>query len=62
MSAWLKEGATVYAFCHAPDQTYAPPICRGLYDRINARVLLDPLPWDEADRETRVKYTQATLF
>ena len=62
MAAWLKEGATVYAFCHAPDQTYAPPICRGLYDRIAARVPLDPLPWDEADRETPAKYTQATLF
>ena len=62
MAAWLKEGAKIYAFCHAPDQTYAPPICRGLYDRIAARVPLDPLPWDEADRETPAKYTQATLF
>jgi uncharacterized protein YecE (DUF72 family) len=62
MAAWLKAGATVYAFCHSPDQTYAPPICRGLHERIAARVPLDPLPWDDADRTAPASYTQATLF
>jgi uncharacterized protein YecE (DUF72 family) len=62
MAVWLKERATVYAFCHAPDQTYAPPICRGLFDRVAARAKIDPLPWDDADRTTPVTYTQASLF
>jgi uncharacterized protein YecE (DUF72 family) len=54
MAAWLKEGATVYAFCHSPDQTYAPPICRGLLIALQC-VPLDPLPWDEADRDTPIQ-------
>ena len=62
MAAWLKEGATVYAFCHSPDQTYAPPICRGLYDRVAARVTVDPLPWDGAEQGSDLTYTQDTLF
>jgi uncharacterized protein YecE (DUF72 family) len=62
MATWLKEGASVYAFCHSPDQTYAPPICRELYERIAARVPLDPLPWDDADRAAPASYTQASLF
>ncbi len=62
MATWLKEGATVYAFCHAPDQTYAPPMCRELYDRLAARVALDPLPWDETRQDDLSSYTQASLF
>jgi hypothetical protein len=33
-----------------------------LFDRVAARVPLDPLPWDEADRDTPANYTQASLF
>ena len=62
MAAWLKEGAAVYAFCHSPDQTYAPPICRELYQRVAARVQIHPLPWDDADRAAPANYTQASLF
>ncbi len=50
MAGWLKEEATVYAFCHCPDETYSPQICRELHQRIAARVKLDPLPWDEAGK------------
>jgi uncharacterized protein YecE (DUF72 family) len=62
MATWLNEGATVYAFCHAPDQTYAPPICRELYDRIAARAPLEPLPWDEAGQDDVASYTQTSMF
>ena len=62
MAGWLKEEATVFAFCHCPDETYSPQICRELHQRVAARVKIDPLPWDEADREAPVNYTQASLF
>lgn len=62
MAAWLKEGATVYAFCHSPDQTYAPPICRELHGRVAARAQIDPLPWDDAGQDDLSSYTQASFF
>jgi uncharacterized protein YecE (DUF72 family) len=62
MAQWLAEGATVFAFCHCPDQTYAPPICRELHRRIAARTKIDPLPWDGADQGSDLTYTQGTLF
>ena len=51
MAGWLKEEATIFAFCHCPDETYSPQICRELHQRVAARVKIDPLPWDEAGRQ-----------
>ncbi len=50
MAGWLKEEATIFAFCHCPDETYSPQICRELHQRVAARVKIDPLPWDERQR------------
>jgi len=46
-AGWLGEGADVYAFCHCPDETQSPLICRDLHRRVAARAGIDPLPWDE---------------
>jgi uncharacterized protein YecE (DUF72 family) len=62
MAVWLKEGATIYAFCHSPDQAYAPPICRELHQRVAARVQIDPLPWDDVGQDDTSSYTQASFF
>jgi uncharacterized protein YecE (DUF72 family) len=62
MARWLKEDATVFAFCHCPDETFSPQICRELQQRVSARVKIDPLPWDEADHKAPICYTQASLF
>ena len=62
MAGWLKEEATVYAFCHCPDETYSPQICQELHQRVAARVPIDPLPWDEARQDDVSSYTQASMF
>jgi uncharacterized protein YecE (DUF72 family) len=50
----------VYAFCHCPDETVSPQICRELHRRVAARVDIDPLPWDSAADETKLE--QGRLF
>ncbi|HLF28663.1 MAG TPA: DUF72 domain-containing protein [Anaerolineae bacterium] len=60
LAAWLREGIDVYAFCHAPDVTVSPQICRALYERVAARVQVDPLPWDTP--ESGVKVEQSRLL
>ncbi len=62
MAQWLREDATVFAFCHCPDQTYAPQICRELHSRVAARVEIGPLPWDTAGQADISSYTQGTLL
>ena len=47
---WLRDGADVFAFCHCPDETHSPALCRDLHARIAARVEVAPLPWDAADQ------------
>jgi uncharacterized protein YecE (DUF72 family) len=62
MAQWIKEDATIFAFCHCPDETQSPLICRELHWRVAARVTIDPLPWDDARRDDIPPYTQASLF
>ncbi len=62
LSGWLDEGTTVFAFCHCPDETYSPSICRELHQRVSARTTIDPLPWDQTGRDDLSAYTQASLF
>ncbi len=50
LAGWLKEGADVFAFCHCPDETQSPLICRELHRRVAARVMIEPLPWNDVDR------------
>jgi len=60
LAGWMKEGADVYAFCHCPDETQSPLICRELHRRVAARVEIDPLPWD--GRASQASIEQRRLF
>lgn len=50
IAGWLQAGADVFAFCHCPDETQSPAICRALHTRVGQRVEVASLPWDEADQ------------
>ena len=60
LASWLRDGADVYAFCHCPDETQSPHICRDLHRRVSARAPIDPMPWDSAGEDAVQK--QAALF
>lgn len=60
LANWLDEGIEVYAFCHCPDETISPQICRELHRRIAARTTIDALPWDNIGDEFEGK--QARLL
>lgn len=59
IAAWLREGTTVYAFMHCPDEARSPELCRALYQRLAPLVPIPPLPWAAGDDEPPV---QAPLF
>jgi uncharacterized protein YecE (DUF72 family) len=61
-AGWLKEGADIFAFCHCPDETQSPQICRELQQRVAARIKIDPLPWDDVSRGDISTYQQGSLF
>jgi len=42
---WLKQGITVYVFCHCPFEIHSPAICFALYERVRAQASLPPMPW-----------------
>ncbi|HLQ28598.1 MAG TPA: DUF72 domain-containing protein [Ktedonobacteraceae bacterium] len=44
MAQWLKQGITLYVFCHCPFEVHSPEICLALYQRVKALVSLPPLP------------------
>ena len=60
LAGWLTEGADIYAFCHCPDETMSPHLCRELHRRVAARAPIDPLPWDVADEAS--SFAQGRLF
>ncbi|GHO55358.1 DUF72 domain-containing protein [Ktedonobacter robiniae] len=62
MGAWLKQGTTVYAFCHCPFEEHSPAICRELYTRIKTYVPLPSLPWETEPSATETQPTQGRLF
>jgi uncharacterized protein YecE (DUF72 family) len=45
LGQWLKQGKTLYVFCHCPDEARTPALCAALYQRVQAFVTLPPLPW-----------------
>ncbi|MGB8344085.1 MAG: DUF72 domain-containing protein [Ktedonobacteraceae bacterium] len=50
IAQWLKQGMTVYVFCHCPFEKHSPDICAALYQHVGALQPLPPLSWqDEAD-------------
>jgi uncharacterized protein YecE (DUF72 family) len=47
-AGWLADGADVFFFCHCPDDSIDPWLCRALHQRINLITPIAPLPWDQA--------------
>jgi uncharacterized protein YecE (DUF72 family) len=45
IAQWLKQGTTVYVFCHCPFEKHSPGICADLYQRVKAVAPLPALPW-----------------
>lgn len=45
LGQWLKQGSTLYVFCHSPLEEHAPNICAEMYRRVQALVPLPALPW-----------------
>jgi uncharacterized protein YecE (DUF72 family) len=43
----MKQGATAYVFCHSPENLTAPHICREFQRRLEARIEVPPLPWNQ---------------
>lgn len=48
---WLKQGRTLFIFCHCPFEEHSPAICATLYQKIRAEVPLPTLPWPSAASE-----------
>jgi uncharacterized protein YecE (DUF72 family) len=57
---WLKQGTTVYVFCHCPFEKHSPEICAALYQRVSALVPLPPLIWQQEAKDTEIQ--QPRLF
>lgn len=57
LSRWLKQGVTLYVFCHCSVDEQAPLLCAELYQRVKALAPLPPLPW-----QLPAAITQPELF
>ncbi len=44
LAQWIKQGITVYVFCHCPYEVHSPEICYALYRKVSALTPLPPLP------------------
>lgn len=55
----MKQGASVFVFCHSPDNLIAPEICREFHRRIAFKVNIPPLPWNEIKPSS---FEQGALF
>lgn len=60
ISQWLKQGITVYAFCHCPFEKHSPEICAELYRRVNALIPLPSLIWQPEAKDNEIQ--QLHLF
>jgi uncharacterized protein YecE (DUF72 family) len=56
MGQWLKQGITLYVFCHCPYEVHSPEICHALHQQVSSFSPLPPLP-GQADQPQ-----QARLF
>lgn len=57
---WLKQGTTVYAFCHCPFEIHSPEICAALYQRVSKLVQLPPLALHQETKDSDIQ--QNRLF
>ena len=58
ISAWLREGTTVYWFMHCPEESRSPRLCRTFQRQLAALGAVPPLPW--VDDEPPIQ--QISLF
>ncbi len=57
---WLKQGITVYVFCHCPFEKHSPEICAALYQRVSALVPLPPITSQQETNDSDIQ--QQRLF
>lgn len=57
---WLKQGTTVYVFCHCPYEVHSPEICLALYQRVSTLVPLPQLTWQQETHDPEIH--QQRLF
>jgi uncharacterized protein YecE (DUF72 family) len=55
IAGWLKSQIDVYVFCHCPDDRLDPWLCREFHRRVNERMPIPPLPWDEVESSNAVQ-------
>jgi uncharacterized protein YecE (DUF72 family) len=60
MTLWLRQGMTIFAFCHCPFEVHSPSICLELYRRVQALISLPALPWQKESTDSEPE--QPTLF
>ena len=60
LAQWLKQGITLYVFCHCPYEIHSPEICKALYQHVSTKVDLPALPWQS--EEDNPEPEQARLF
>ena len=58
LADWLHQGLDAYVFCHCPEESQDPRICRDLHERVAAKAPIPPLP----QREMDARPLQARLF
>lgn len=57
---WLRQGLTIYVFCHCPFEVHSPTICQNLYQRVQKQVDLPPLVSETTDQAGDIE--QGKLF
>lgn len=60
LARWIRQGITLYVFCHCPFEVHSPLICHALYERVQKLVNLPPLAWETADQPADIE--QGKLF
>ena len=60
LAQWLRQGVTLYVFCHCPFEVHSPQICAALYQRVSALIPLPPLPWQNEGNDAEEQ--QPRLF
>lgn len=60
LAQWLRQGITLYVFCHCPFEVHSPEICARLYQRVGELVALPLLPWQSEEAGDEIE--QPPLF
>jgi uncharacterized protein YecE (DUF72 family) len=61
LAGLLPEVNEAYVFCHCPDDSRDPTICREFYHQASRKMALPPLPWESAE-EPEPPAEQPRLF